>query len=121
MLCRIGAFLIVSPVGLIQRLAYLFWHSATGHDKHWMKIELPGCIICLQERCGSAPVLLYISVLIACWVMHYGGCPFNKTKIRQLCTTWTGCNTDPNIMTSSVQQVRIVYSIRLIITMDVSF
>jgi hypothetical protein len=49
-------------VCLIQHLAYLFWHSAPGHDKHWMKIELPGCIICLQERCGSAPGLLYSSV-----------------------------------------------------------
>jgi hypothetical protein len=69
------------PVGLIHRLAYLFWHSATGHDKRWMKIELSGCIICLQERCGPAPVLLYSSVLIACWVMHYRGCPLNRTMI----------------------------------------
>jgi hypothetical protein len=51
------------------------------HDKHWMKIELPGCIICLQERYGSVPVLLRSSVLIACWVMHYGEFPFSKTKI----------------------------------------
>lgn len=80
-MCRIGAFFYCGPVCLIQRLADLFWHSATVHDKHWMKIELPGCIICLQERCESAPVLLYCSALIACWVMHYGGCPFNKTKI----------------------------------------
>lgn len=51
----------------------------TGHDRRWMKEGFPGCVVCLQQRDGRAPVLLYRSMLIVFCVMHYGAFLSNRT------------------------------------------